>query len=260
MRNSLAALASQLAVCTLLCASVSLAQTSAASSGTAQKVPDLSGVWAIAAGGVSWDPADPAGAKPDKLPMTPWARKLFNDAKPPFGANGTFDNPNDPAQEYCDSPGMTRLYDYPWQFTIIQTPQNVFLLFEYFHTWRVVAMNQPHPKDLDPTWLGDSVGRYEGDALVIDTVGFNDKTWLDMVGHPHSDKLHTVERLRRIDHNTLQLELTVDDPKAYPKPFTAKKTFQSSSFPFGETMCSLSEVKAFQKHIMDRTVPSAPQK
>ena len=260
MRNSLAALVPQLIIGVLLSASVSLAQASSASPKAAQQVPDLSGTWAVAAGGVSWDPADPSGQKPDQTPMTPWARKLFDEAKPPFGANSTFDNPNDPAQKYCDTPGMTRLYDYPWQFSIIQTPKNVFLLFEYFHTWRVVAMNQPHPKDLDPTWLGDSVGHYEGDALLIDTIGYNDKTWLDNVGHPHSDKLHTIERLRRIDRNTLQLELTIDDPKAYPKPFTSKKTFQSSSFPFGETMCSLSETQAFQKHIMDRTVTSAPKK
>jgi hypothetical protein len=121
-------------------------------------------------------------------------------------------------------------------------------------------MNQPHPKDLDSTWLGDSVGRYDGDALVIDTVGYNDKTWLDMVGHAHSDQLHTVERLRRVDHDTLELQLTIEDPKAYTQSFTSKKTFKLSSFPMGETMCSLSEDQSFQKNIMDRTVSSPPAK
>jgi hypothetical protein len=222
---------------------------------------DLSGIWAIAAGGVSWDPAAPAGRKPEELPMTPQARKQFNAAKPPFGINETFDNPNDPVQKFCDPPGPTRIYDYPWQFTIIQTSTNVYMLFEYFHTWRVIAMNQSHPKDLDLTWLGDSVGRYEGDALVIDTTSMNDKTWLDNVGHPHSAALHTIERFREINHDTLELSLTIDDPKDYTKSWTTKKTFQrSNSVPLGETICSLSETQAFQKNIMDRTVHAPPKK
>jgi hypothetical protein len=223
-------------------------------------IPDLSGTWMISAGGVSWDPNDPAGNKPDGLPMTSWARKQFEAAKPPFGADATFDNPNDPVQKYCDPPGPTRQWNYPWQFTIQQTPGNVYILFEYFRAWRVVAMNRPHTKDPDLTWLGDSVGHYEGDALVIDTIGLNDKTWLDNVGHPHSDALHTIERLRRIDPNTLELAMTIDDPKAYTKSWTSKKTFQLSHFPLGETMCSISEMQSFQKNIMDRTVQQQPKK
>jgi hypothetical protein len=217
---------------------------------------DLSGAWMITGGqATSWDPADPAGAKPDQLPMTPWARERLAAARPPFGAKATFDNPNDPVEKYCDPPGLTRMYSFPWQFTIVQTPANVYILFEYFHTWRVVTMGKPHPKDLDATWLGDSVGRYEGDTLVIDTVGLNDKSWLDNVGHPHSDALHTVERFRRVDHDTLRLDLTIEDPKAYTKPWTATKTYKLTNFPLGETMCSISEVQSFQKDVMDRTIP-----
>jgi hypothetical protein len=160
-------------------------------------------------------------------------------------------------EKYCDPPGLTRMYSFPWQFTIVQTPANVYILFEYFHTWRVVAMNQPHPKDLDSTWLGNSVGKYEGDTLVIDTVGVNDKSWLDNVGHPHSDALHTVERFRRLDPDTLRLDLTIDDPKAYTKPWTATKTYKRTNFPLGETMCSVSEIQSFQKDVMERTVQPA---
>jgi hypothetical protein len=104
------------------------------------------------------------------------------------------------------------------------------------------------------------VGRYEGGALVIDTIGFNDKTWLDMVGHPHSDSLHTVERIRRLSHDSLEMQLTIDDPKTYTKPFTATRVWKLSSFPMGETMCSVSEVQSFQKNIMDRTVSPSPAK
>ena len=227
---------------------------------TAAKTSDLSGIWAITTGQPSWDPSDPPGKKPDQLPMTPWAREKFRTVRPAFGANQTFDNPNDPTEKYCDPPGLTRLYNFPWQFTIVQTPASVFILYEYVHVWRVVTMDRPHPKDPDATWLGDSVGKYENGALVIDTIGLNDKTWLDLVGHPHSDALHTVERLRRIDHDTLQLELTIEDPKAYTKSWTSKRIFKLSSVPLGETMCSLSEIQAFQKNIMDRTVPSPPAK
>jgi hypothetical protein len=255
-----------LSLCALCCAPLLIAQTPAPrtpantpAAQTSSRVPDLSGNWAIRPGGTSWDPSDPNGAKPEQLPMTPWGLERLRAAKPPFGANQSFD-PNDPHQRYCDPPGTLRMYSYPWQFTIVQTPAQVYLLFEYLHVWRVVSMNQPHPKDLDSTWLGDSVGRYDGDALVIDTVGYNDKTWLDMVGHAHSDQLHTVERLRRVDHDTLELQLTIEDPKAYTKSFTSKKTFKLSSFPMGETMCSLSEDQSFQKNIMDRTVSSPPAK
>jgi hypothetical protein len=105
-----------------------------------------------------------------------------------------------------------------------------------------------------PTWLGDSVGKYEGDALVIDTIGLNDKSWLDNVGHPHSEALHTIERIRRADTDTLQLDLTIEDPKAYAKSWTSHRTFKRANFPLGETMCSLTEVETFQKSVMDKTL------
>jgi hypothetical protein len=124
----------------------------------------------------------------------------------------------------------------------------------------MITMNQSHAKDLDPTWLGDSVGRYEDGALVIATTGFNDQTCLDNVGHPHSEALHTVERIRRLSHDSLEMELTIEDPKAYTQPFTSKRVFKLSSFPMGETMCSLSEDQSFQQNIMDRTVSSPPAK
>ncbi len=180
----------------LLCCVCALrAQTSApqkpansAAAQTSSSVPDLSGTWTISPGGTSWDPADPNGSKPEQLPLTPWGLERLRAAKPPFGANQSFE-PNDPHQRFCDPPGTLRMYSYPWQFTIVQTPGQVYLLFEYLHTWRAATVNQGHPKDPDPTWLGDSVGHYDGDALVIDTIGYNDRTWLDMVGHPHSDEL-----------------------------------------------------------------------
>ena len=77
-------------------------------------------------------------------------------------------------------------------------------------------------------WYGHSVGHWEGDTLVVESIGFNDKSWMDGAGHPHSEAMHVVERYRRVDHDTLELTMTIDDPKAYTKPWLSKspKTFK----------------------------------
>ena len=223
------------------------------------RVPDLSGMWGPPAtrsegeARLSWDPSDPGGRHPEQAPMTPWSLEKFKMAHPPFGAHETFEAINDPVQVYCDPPGASRIYFYPWQFTFLQTPGVVYILYEFSRVWRSVAMNRDHPKDPDLTWLGDSVGHYEGDTLVIDTIGFNDKTWLDHVGHPHSEALHLIERFRRLSHETLELSMTVEDPKAYTRSFTNRKTFALSTSPMGETICSASEMQSFQKEIIDPT-------
>lgn len=221
------------------------------------EVPDLSGLWTVQ----GREQFRGAGSnKPESITMTPWGEEKYQAARPPFGEHATFNQTNDPVQKYCDPPGLTRLYNYPWQFTILQTPDTVYILFEFSRVWRSVAMNRDHPKDPDSTWMGDSVGHYEGDTLVIDTIGFNDKTWLDNAGHPHSDALHVIERLRRADANRLELALTVDDPKAYTKTWTEDLRFNSSKSPMGETVCSVSEMEAFQKKVMDPTNAPAQKK
>lgn len=140
---------------------------------------------------------------------------------------------------------------YPYEFTIVQTPKMVYILYEFTRIFRLIAMDQEHPKDPDPTWMGDSVGRYEGDTLVIDTIGFNDKTWLDHTGHPHSEALHVVERMRRVDPKTMELEVKVEDPKAYTKSFSGKKYFVPATSPMGEAICVYSEMDSFQKDVID---------
>jgi hypothetical protein len=213
---------------------------------SAARPPDLSGLWTPKFGGdvglESWDPFDSRGKKPEQLPMTPWGEAKLQRARPPFGLHETFENTTDPIQKYCDTPGITRLYLYPFQFTILQTPKVVYILYEFTRVWRSIAMDRGHPG-----------GRYRGDTLVIDTIGLNDKTWLDRVGHPHSDALHVIERFRRTDHDTLELDVTFDDPKAYTKTWSSKKFFQLSSSPMGETLCSLSETAAFQKRVIEPT-------
>jgi len=210
-------------------------------------IPDFSGYWGPGSHGPlgGWDKNPP--------PMTPWGLERYNAARPPFGPKATFENINDPVQLYCDPPGIPRIYPYPWEFTILQTKDVVYQLFEFTRTWRSIAMDRDHPKDPDQTWLGDSVGHYEVDTLVVDTVGFNDKTWLDQTGYPHSDQLHLIERIRLADHDTLEIGLTAIDPKAYTQPITGKRMFKRTNSPMGETICSVSEMQAFQKEIMDPT-------
>jgi hypothetical protein len=91
-----------------------------------------------------------------------------------------------------------------------------------------------HPTDSDPTWMGHSIGRWDGDTLVVDTVGINDQSWLDGFGHPHSEALHVVERFRRVNHDTLEVSLVYEDPKVYTKPWIGKVTFHLNPDPNGE--------------------------
>jgi hypothetical protein len=110
---------------------------------------------------------------------------------------------------------------------IVQVPGRVIVLFEFDHfTRQIYTDGRGHDKDLPPTWMGDSIGSWEGDTLVVDTTDFNDKTWIDRGGRPHSDALHVVERIRRVDHDTLEDNLTMEDPKAYTKPWSGQIIFQ----------------------------------
>jgi hypothetical protein len=105
---------------------------------------------------------------------------------------------------------------------IVQTPGNIVILYETYNHFRQVFMDgRALPIDPQPTWLGYSVGKWEDDTLVVDSSGFNDQTWLDDAGHPHTEALHVTERFRRPDFGHIELKLIVDDPKAYTKPWGA---------------------------------------
>jgi len=158
-------------------------------------------------------------------PLMPWAGEKYKSVKPGYGPRATADS-EDPILN-CLPPGVPRIMLIPFPMQLIQIPGEVIMLFEYDHYIRHIYLNRPeHPKELDLTWMGDSIGWWDGNTLVVDTTGLNDKTWLDQVGHPHSDALHVVERIRRVDHDTLQDDLTIDDPKAYKKPWTGRQIFK----------------------------------
>ena len=130
----------------------------------------------------------------------------------------------DDPEANCLPTGVPRGSPYPWR--MVQTPTHkaathIFILYEgNIHSFRQIFMNGKHPDDPDPTWYGHSVGSWDADTLVVDTVGYNDKFWFDYLGHPHTEKLHTIERYTRTDLGNMTIDVTIDDPGAYTKPFT----------------------------------------
>lgn len=193
-----------------------------------QKVPgaDLTGVWtqfprigafSASGGGFAFSKEEP--------PMTPWAEAKFKSTKAPH--TGGFTGPSDDTTLTCFPPGVPRIYLFNFPMEIFQVPGRVLILYEFGHYVRQIYTDgRQHPQDVNPTWMGDSIGKWEGDTLVVDTVGFNDKTWIDQLGTPHSDELHLVERIRRVAPDLLQIDFTFDDPKAYTKQWTGTKQFK----------------------------------
>lgn len=162
--------------------------------------------------------------RPDELPMTPWAQTRFHANRPSFGPTKQEDS-NDGAYA-CLPPGVPRVYaSIAAGMQIIGGPNRMLMLFGE-SVRQIFTDGRPHPKNLRPTWMGNSIGRWDSDTFVIDTVGIDERTWIDRMGHPHSDAMHLVERFRRVDAKTLELELTVDDPKAYTESWTARRVFQ----------------------------------
>jgi len=182
--------------------------------------PDFSGIWF---GGGPVGDLELGLAKGDTIPMLPSARKIME-------ARQSKDDP----EANCLPTGIPRTAPYPWTFAT--APGRLYILFEgNIHSYRQIFMDgRAHPADPNPTWYGHSVGHWEGDTLVVDTVGFNDRFWFDFRGHPHTEKLHTVERYTRKDFGTLVNEITIDDPGAYSKPF--RVTFNARLMPKGEIM------------------------
>ena len=220
MRNHL--LGSVLAVAAVAFSPVGLAQitqhTGWAKTQAASATPDFSGVWFVHEYHKNILPKEDP-------PFQPWAEALFK-KRDLQASHADPDSGPDPTAR-CIPPGIPRsmLQPFPWE--IVQARDRVVMIFEYQSLVRQIFTDgRGHPKDLEPTYMGHSIGRYEGDTLVVDTIGFNDKTWLDPKGLPHTDALHVVERIRRVDHGSLEDDYSIDDPKAYRKPWTAQKFFE----------------------------------
>jgi hypothetical protein len=189
--------------------------------------PDFSGIWQ--SGGVSLygDPATqprPAAnaapaPRPQAAPYQEWALPKIKEYTDDLGKA-------DPIAR-CFLPGVPRITTMPMPFEIMQKSDRVAILYEAFHAFRIIPINgAKHPDDVDPSFMGDSAARWDGDTLVVDVTGFNDKTWLDGRGHFHSDQLHVVERYRLTPDNTIALEVTMEDPKVLTKPWVVNYTLR----------------------------------
>jgi len=149
-----------------------------------------------------------------EIPFQPWAKALQADRRR---------NQLEPHAR-CKPSGGARVFLTPYGVEIVEMPeiQRVYV-FDVGgpHTFRTIYMDgRPHPKKLEPNYYGHSIGHWEGDTLVVDTVGFNERFWFDRSGNPHTDQLRTIEKFTRLDTATLRYELTIDDPGAYTAPFT----------------------------------------
>jgi hypothetical protein len=163
-------------------------------------------------------------AAPEEPEMQPWAAEKYKAVREGRGPTDFGRQMFDPNFTGCQPEGPTdMMVDNRRIIEIRQFPDEVLLLFDEDHWVRRVYMDgRAHPDGYVTSWMGHSIGRYEGDTLVIDTVGVNDKTWIDRLGHPHSDAMHLVERLRRLNEQSLEYEYTIDDPKTYKKSWTRK--------------------------------------
>jgi len=173
--------------------------------------PDFSGIWQPPLGYVRNLAKD---LKEEEVPFQPWAKALYDER-----TTGKFwkDDPD----ANCLPQGVPKLDTAPAPWKLIQFPDQVVILYEAFTQWRQIFMDgRKLPEDPNPTWLGYSVGRWEGNTLVVESSGFNGKAWLDQVGHPTTEKLRVTEKFRRKDFGHLEIEITIDDPGAYTKPWT----------------------------------------
>lgn len=184
---------------------------------TPEGKPDFSGIWS--APGFSTRYLENLAADGVEVPMQPWAAALYQQRQENYGKDRPSGN--------CLPHSVTDFDAHHMPKKVIQTSGLIVMLFESYHTFRQIFIDgRSLPQDGDPGWFGYSIGKWEGDTLVVDTVGLNEKTWLDDGGHPHSDALHVIERFQRPDFGHMQLQVTIDDPKAYTRPWTVKIPWQ----------------------------------
>ena len=203
---------------------------------------DLSGIWMKARtpatvktfDGSTWTP----GEAP---PLTAWGLEQRAKNKPNNSGEFQLHETNDPVLTKCYPPGVPRVYFHPYPFEFIQTPKAVLQVFEYDHFLRRFWTDgRPLPKDPEKLWMGHSVARWVNDTtLEVVTVGFNDKTWIDRAGAPHSDQLKVTERFRRVAFDKLEVDFIIEDAKALAKPWTATGYFElRPEWELGEISCS----------------------
>jgi hypothetical protein len=181
---------------------------------TADGKPDLTGVYSNFPRGTTAPVTPPMSNLPRTPTLKPGAEKFR-----------VVRGPQDTGQyATCMPPGVPQTFAVPYFFQIIQSGRFVVILHEYLHLYRVIPIDgTPHPVDPDPFWMGHSVGRWEGDTLVVESIGFNDKT--EISGYRHTEGLRVVERFRRVDFDMLQYEAVIEDPNVFEGPWVVGRNF-----------------------------------
>ena len=194
-------------------------------------------------------------------PMTDWGKAKFDANKVSYGPRAVAPEFNNDPVSQCEPLGYPRdLWEANLRpFEFIQTSDRVLLHMQYHDVWRTIWTDgRALPKDPDPAWYGYSVGHWEGDTFVVESTGYDDRTWLDHFGNPHSDEMRIVERFRRVDKDTLLLDMTLTDPKTYTKPWVADTIkFVSAKAAIFEEICSPSEEHRFNDEIRNSTSEKA---
>ncbi len=221
---------------------------------------DLSGVWMQfpdkKVNGVPVVGGIEQAARP---PLTPWGQAKFDATVPFMGPRIQPGKENNPSLR-CVPEAVPKSLILPNPFEIVQIPGRVFMFFEEFHLWRTIWTDgRPLPKDPDPSYLGYSVGKWEGDTFVVDTIGFNDIPWVDSYGDPRSEQMHLTERYRRLNRDTLEMQITMVDPKAYTKPWVnSPRLFKfEPGWELAEVFCIVDEDSAYDD-VVRKPAGSAP--
>jgi len=213
--------------------------------------PDFSGVWdhpyvPDMSASNARNPAFQTGAGP--LPYTPAGLENITKYNPQKDGDYT---------GMCMPFGLMRSVNAPYPFQIMQSDKYVALLFEQSTWFHIVPFKSDHSKEPNPTWFGESIAKWDGDTLVIDTIGFNGFTRLDTKGNPHSDKLHLVQTLTRTDAGHIAYTVTVEDPVYYTKPFTNARTFNLANTEILEYSCEENNRSLWEGRIKIWQVPGA---
>ena len=241
---------------------------------SAQQHPDISGLWTRGGAANTLFRPPPSGTGPVmtiRLPgqnnvprqagdynspiLQPWAKEVVRRQTDRVLAQSTaLHTP----QETCWPMGVPHILQLNFHTQIIDDGKQIVFLYERHNQRRIARLNASHPATVKPSWFGDSVARWEGDTLVVDTVGLDTRTWVDIFATPHTDKLHVVERYRRRDANTLDVTIEVDDPGAFTTKWSALVTYQKDDEPWLETICSENNIDAATGKLYDMPLASKP--
>jgi hypothetical protein len=231
-------------------------------------VRDLTGIWEPTPGyrdGVfATGPKEyPSDSKPEhELPFTPLGLKTWKEHKPGFGTTAVPIAENNDPFDICDPIGFPRLELFNLRaIQIFQTKGQVAIIYQNDQVWRNIWMDgRELPKEiLEPRWYGYSIGKWTDDyTFVAETVGLDERTWIDNVGRPHSDELKVTETWHRVNHDIMEFTMTIDDPKMYTKPWNPLNKFrmrlQPEWFDIREMICSASEAQEYNKTVAEQAV------